>query len=393
MALTPTIVADGTITKRDRKIYSVLQTNYGAVNASPVFEPFRRTGGGVTQAIAYTKDETVVDGFQGQDNVQDDITYTASLESSFNKQSVRFMQEAMYAQETLYSLTASTFASLADGFTVPAAAYAAISVGDGFWVSGFADATINGFYIAQSKTGGNKIVTSIAPATTEAAGASVTFKSNKYLNANNQYNRIFQERLTDLSKAGNIDYSTFYDSFPNSLTASIAEKGIVSCTIEYVIERKVSGTATIAGQTDAAATTDRSVSAVDGVKGFYVNDVSATCLMKSLEISVALNQQADDAAACSKRYARGTPEFSGSAAVRMKKSASTTWRDYNIDGTRISIAVRIAHNTTDETYIVFPQVVVTEAPMDEGEITNVSPAFAAELHAAKGYTFGIFTNW
>jgi len=393
MALTPTIATTGAITKRDRKIYSCLQTNYGAVNASPVFEPFRRISGGVTQSISYVKDETVVDGFQGQDNVKDETTYAVSLEASTSKQSIRLMQEAMYSQETIFTATASTFAAVATGFTVPAGTYSALSVGDGFWVTGFAGATINGFYIVSSKTGGNTIVTSIAPAATEAAGASVTIKSTKYLNANNQFNRTFQERLTDLSKAGNTDFATFFDGFANAFSMSIAEQGIVANSIEYVIERKVDGTAAIAGQTDAAATTDRSVSAVDGVKGFYVNDLSATCKMKSLDISIALNQQADNAAACSKRYTRGTPEFGGSSSIRLLRDASTTWRDYNTNGTRISIAVRMSHSATEETYIVFPQVVITEATLDEGEVTTISATFAAELHASKGYTGAIFTNW
>jgi hypothetical protein len=395
MALTPTTVGDGLLGGGDFRVGKSLQTAYGAVNASPVFTPVRRRSGRPAKAIGYTTDETVSDSYQGQEQIQDTTDLTVSIEASATKQSIDFLLEAIYADETLYTVTASTFAALADGFTVTAAAYAALSVGDGFWISGFADDSIDGFYIVEEKDVSNKIVTTIAPPDTEAAGASVTLTSNKYVNANEPYYSAFQTRATDLGKAGDIDYHTIYDAISNSFSMEIGETGIVTASVEYLAEREVSGTASISGQTYASAATDRAISAVQNIEDFYANGLAATCIMKSLSLSVNNNQQADDAAGCTKRFTRGAFEVTGSTVVRSMRSNPFVWRDYYWNGTRVEIAVRISHGSGQETYIVFPQAVVTENEMDDGNnaIANSSASFGCEHHAASNSTVRVYRNW
>lgn len=395
MALTPTVVNDGLLGGGDFRVGKSLQTTYGAINANPVFTPVRRRSGRPAKAIGYTQDETVTDGYQGQEQIQDTTDLTVNIEASATKQSIQFLLEAMYAQETLYSLTAATFAAVANGFTVPAAAYAALSVGDGFWITGFANTAINGFYIVGSKTGGTTIVTNQAPAATEAAGASVTLRSNKYVNANNPYYNTFQTRATDLSKTADIDHHTLYDAIPNSFAMEIGETGIITSTVEYVAEREVAGTDAISGQTYGAAPTDRALSAVQNVEDFYVNGLPATCVMKSLSLSVNNNQQGDDAAGCSKRFTRGAFEVAGSTVVRSMKSNPFTWRDYAYNGVRVEVGVRLSHGNGDETYIVMPQLVVTENTMDDGNntIANSQASFTAEGNAATNSTIRVYRNW
>jgi len=395
MALTPTVVGDGLLGGGDFRVGKSLQTTYGAVNATPVFVPVRRRSGRPAKAVGYTQDETVTEGYQGQEQIQDTTDLTVSIEASATKQSIAFLVEAIYATETIYTLTATTFAAVVNGFTVPAAAYAALSVGDGFWVTGFAGATINGFYIVGSKTGGTTIVTTVSPAATEATGASVTLKSNKYINANNAYYNAFQTRATDLSKAGSIDYHTLYDAVANTFSMEIGETGIITASSEYLAEREVAGTALISGQTYAAAATDRALSAVQNVQAFYVNELPATCKMKSLSLSVANNQQGDDAAGCSKRYTRGAFEVTGSTVVRSMKSNPFVWRDYYWNGTRVSAGVRVSHGNGDETYIVMSQLVVNENTMDDGNnaIANSQASFKAEGHATTNSTIRVYTNY
>jgi hypothetical protein len=395
MALTPTTVGDGLLGGGDFRVGKSLQTAYGAINATPVFVPVRRRSGRPAKAVGYTQDETVTEGYQGQEQIQDTTDLTVSIEASATKQSIGFLVEAIYAAETIYTLTAATFAAVANGFTVPAAAYAALSVGDGFWVTGFAGSTINGFYIVGSKTGGTTIVTTVAPAATEAAGASVTLKSNKYVNANNAYYNAFQTRATDLSKVGSLDYHTLYDAVANTFSMEIGETGIITASSEYLAEREVAGTALISGQTYAAAATDRALSAVQSVQAFYVNELPATCKMKSMSLSVANNQQGDDAAGCSKRYTRGAFEVTGSTVVRSMKSNPFVWRDYYWNGTRVSCGVRVSHGNGDETYIVMSQLVVTESTMDDGNnaIANSQASFTAEGHAATNSTIRVYTNY
>lgn len=395
MPLTPTVVNDGLLGGGDFRVGKSLQTTYGAVNTSPVFTPVRRRSGRPAKAIGYTQDETVTEGYQGQEQIQDTTDLTVSIETSATKQSIDFLLEAMYADESLYADTGTDYAALVDGFTVDTGVYAAISVGDGFWINGFANTSINGFYIAASKTGGNKIVTTVPPAATEAVGASVTLTSNKYINANEPYYNTFQTRATDLSKTDDIDYHTLYDAISNTFSMEIGETGIITSNSEYLAEREVSGSAAIAGQTYAAAATDRALSAVQNVEDFYVNNVPATCIMKSLSLSVSNNQQGDDAAGCSKRYTRGAFEVTGSTVVRSMKSNPFVWRDYYWNGTRVSVGVRLSHGSGQETYIVMSQLVVTENTMDDGNnaIANSQASFTAEGHAATNSTIRVYRNW
>jgi hypothetical protein len=395
MTLTATTVGDGLLGGLDFRVGKSLQTVYGAVNTSPTFIPLRRKSGKTNKTISYTTDEEVLSDYQGQQQIQDSQELGCTIEASMTKQSIDLMIEAMYAAESLLTNTGTTYASLADGFTVTTTAYNGLSVGDVFWVSGFADATISKAYIVASKGASNKIVTTIAPPATESAGATVTLISNKYKNANNAYYSTLQTRATDLSKAGNLDYHTIYDAIPNACSFEIGETGIVSCTTEYVAEREVSGTAAISGQSYSSATTDAAVSAYSGVVGFFVNGLLASCKVKSLSGSIALNQSADDAAACSKRYTRGAITVTGSLSVRSLKTAPFTWRDYSWAGTRVSMGALLSHGSGQETFIDFPRAVVIENEMDDGNnaIANSKASFACEGDATKVATMQIFRNW
>ena len=394
MALTPTAVANSALSKRDTVLLTSLQTNYGAINTSPVFETVRRVSGGTIKKVNYTQSGEIVAGYNPQNQVQSGIDLTCAFETEASKQTIKYLIEALYAEDTSYTNTASTFASLVNGFTVPAATYAALSAGDGFWVNGFANTLISGFYFVASKNGGTTIVTTIAPVATEAAGASVTIKSNKHLNSNDPYYRTFQTATTDLSTVSDVSRHTVYDAIPNTGSVSIPEEGAVTGSFEYMAEREVSGYEAIAGQTVTAAPTDLVVSAVDGVKAFYVNGLSATCIMKSMDVSISLAQAGDNAAACGKRYSRGTPEFTGSAVLRALRDAPFTWRNYAHGGTRVSVACRMSHGGADETVIVFTRCVVTEATPDlDADIVTTSASFSAELDTTLGYSVGVFTNW
>lgn len=395
MALTPTVVNDGLLGGGDFRVGKSLQTQYGAVNETPVFTPVRRRSGKTNKTIGYIQDETVNDSYQGQEQIQDTKDLSISIEASFVKQSVDMLIEAIYAEETIVSVTATTFQTTANGIVGSGNPFANIPVGGGFWISGFTDEDNDGFYIVLTKPDSNTVTTTVAPASVEAAGASVTLKSSIYTNANNPYYSAFQTRATDLSKTDDIDYHTIYDAIPNSFSAEIAETGIVSATSEYLAEREVEDSLPIAGQTYAAPAFDRPISSVQNIEDFYVNGAIATCKMKSLSIEIALNQQGDDAAGCTKFFTRGALTITGSTVVRSMKSNPFIWRDYYWNGTRVSIGVRISHGNGEETFILFPQVIATEHTQDDGNnaIANSQVSFTAEGNAAMDATILVFKNW
>ena len=113
-----------------------------------------------------------------------------------------------------------------------------------------------------------------------------------------------------------------------------------------------------------------------------------------MELSLAFNQEGDNAAGCGMRYARGTPEFSGSVAVRTDKSNPFVWRNYSFDGTRVAIAARISHGNGEESTIVVRRAVVTEAEPDVGSvIANTEASYQAELDQTLGHAVAVYTNW
>lgn len=369
------------------------QTAYGAINANPVFRPVRRTTGKPKTAIAYTQDDSVTTDNQGVDNIQDSTEYTMELSSSFSKQSVYLLSAAIHGDFVNYTNTAATFEATADGFVLPSAVYAALSVGDAFWVTGFAEELIDGFYIIASKDGGNAITTNIPPADTEAVGASVTILSNKCKNGlAPTYFTVQQQTQTGSTPI----YDTYYDMIVNTLSVEIGETGITRSNFNMVGERRLDQTTAVAGQTYSSKLTDRSVSASQDVTDWYVDGVLATCIQKSMTINIDNGYTGDDAAACARQYARGQFAVSGSAAMRAKLSDPLIWRTYYENSIRKSMGVLITHpNSNDQTFIVMMQNAITEHDQADGgnDVANHELSFGAEGHAASNSTIMIFTNW
>lgn len=386
-------VADRNLRGSDFAVGLSPQTAYGAVNASPVFRPVRRTTGKPRTAIAYTQDDSVTTDNQGVDNIQDSTEYTMELSSSFNKQSVFLLGTAIHGDFVNYTNTAATFAAISDGFVMPAATYAALAVNDGFWVSGFANADIDGFYIVKSKEAGNEIVTTRDPVATEAAGASVTLVSNKCKNGlAPTYFTVQQTTQTSSTPV----YDTYYDMIVNTLSIEIGETGIVRSNFNMVGERKLDQTTAVSGQTYSSKLADRSVSASQDVTDWYVDGVKATCIQKNMTINVDNAYTGDDAAACARQYARGQFAVNGSASFRAKLSDPLLWRTYYEQSIRKSMGVLITHPASnDQTFVVMMQNAITEHNQADGgnDVANHELSFGAEGHAETASTIMIFTNW
>lgn len=386
-------VADRNLRGSDFAVGLSPQTAYGAVNASPVFRPVRRTTGKPKTAIAYTQDDSVTTDNQGVDNIQDSTEYTMELSSSMSKQSVFLLGTAIHGDFVNYTNTAATFEATGTGFILPAATYTALSVGDALWISGFANDAIDGFYIVESKDGSNTITTTIAPAATEAVGANVTLISNKCKNGlAPTYFTVQQTTQTSTTPV----YDTYYDMIVNTLSIEIGETGIVRSNFNMVGERKLDQDTAVSGQSYSSKLTDRSVSASQDVTDWYVDGLLATCIQKNMTINVDNAYTGDDAAACARQYARGQFAVSGSASFRAKLSDPLTWRTYYEQSIRKSMGVLITHpNSTDQTFVVMMQNAITEHNQADGsnDIANHEVSFGSEGHAATASTIMVFTNW
>lgn len=392
----PSTVSNRLLSGNDINLYLSEQTAKGAINTSPIFTSVRRLDGAAKVTTSYVQSKAVKGNRQARTNVQERNDYGVSLSSELDQQGIRLLCAAIHSPAVVATTATSTgVAATGTGFT-SSAAFAALTVGDYVWFTGFAGATINGLYRITAKASSSAITTYPSPAATETAGASVTFTSRKFTSSNAQTYYAAQTRTYDASKAANTDYRTLYDSIIDSFSFEIPDSGIASYKLEMLSELKTAGTAAIAGQTDAAAATDTPISAVANISDFWIQGLTQLNEVKSLGMEIKNNYSKDVAAGSNGlRTAFGDLDISGKIAIRSMTSAPFTWRDYYEAGTAVSIAVRITHDTGVETTIVVRQSKVTDCSMANGSnaVANSECSFMAEEYATTGTTIEVFTNW
>lgn len=391
-------VSDRELRGKDFVVGLSEQTAKGAINVNPVFTPYRRTDGIPLKTISYTEDSTVKNDFHGLEQIQENKDLAAEIQSTFSKQSVGLIIQALHGVEVDVALTETDIAATATGFTSAGNDFGVLSVGDGFWMDGFTNPLIDGFYIVSTVTAG-EITTTIAPVATEAAGATVDVTTSRVLNADLPTWNTLQLTTHDLSRAGNTAYQTFYDAILNTLSGEIGETGIVTNSASFMAEKEVEGLLLISGQTYAASSTDRSVTSVKGadasVQSFYVDGLSARCVLKNLSFEINNNYEKDESAACDARYFRGQPTFTGSFTARTFISDSRKWVDKKDNSTRCEIGVRVSHGGGDESYLVFRQCVITEVTQANANnsVANSECSFVAEKDSAANVTVALYKNW
>lgn len=395
-----TTVNDRELRGSDFSVGISAQAVKDVIDNNPVFIPVRRTEGKTSKVVNYVEDPSVNGNFQALEQIQDSEDLTAELSTVFSKQTVEWLIQAIHADEVEATVTNTDIAATATGFTSVSDEFTNLQVGDGIWVSGFVDTTINVFYIIATKPDNGEITTTVAPAAAEVAGASVMITTNRSLNEDAPTYNAIQTRAVDNSKGGdNINYHTIYNAIINSFSMEIGETGIVTATTSFVAEAEVGNSDAIAGQTYSAALTDRAVSsrknAEAAIKAFYVDNAEATCIVKSMSIEINNQYQKDSAAGCIPFYTRGQFQCGGSIVVRSKISDPFDWRDKSWNGTRVSIGVRISHNATDETYIVMRRNVVTEVTIPDGNnvAANTEASFQSEENFATTTTIETYRNW
>lgn len=396
-------VSDREIRGNDFKVYYSEQTAKGAINASPTFTPIKRVSGKPQKTVQYESSESITDDLNNAlEQVQTGVEYGAELETEVTKQSIRLAIQAIHGVVSAVSLTATDIAATATGFTSVAEEFDDIRVGDGIWVTGFSTSSINGFYIVATKPDDGEITTTVAPATTESAGQSVTITSNVYDNGVSPTYNAVQTRVVDDTAVGSINYHTLYDGIVNTMNLEVPDTGFATATVGMIFEKENSGSAAISGQTDASAPTDKIVSSWRGtgtnpsVIQLYVDGAEKRCTIKSFTWEVNNNYQVDNAAGCNDLVAsRGQFESNLSFVARSYKSDSMLWRDKSWDGTRNAYGLRISHGNGDETYILWRRVVLTEVNHADGNnvISNAECSGVLENDPNTSITCTVYTNW
>ena len=386
-------MAARTLSGNDFTVAKVEQTVKGTIPSNPVFEIFRRTEGKAVKAVAYTQSSEVKTNRQARENVKDTTTFTAELSSEFTKQTIGELQASFQNTESVRTATSATISFDATGASSTDASFTDFEAGDYIFVSG--SASNDGVFKITAKTDNDNVDLSPAP-TVEAAGASITIDSNRTVTGKTPRYFTIQTRVTDESKAGNIDYQTFKDCQINTASFEIGETGIVTGVANYVGEGLEPGTAEITGQTDAAVDQSEVISAQSGVSTVWIDGSPVTdCIIKSQGFELTNNLQEDRAAGCEgAEYANGDLGITGSLVARNRIDDSMVWRDRFENGTNFELAREIDHGNGDITVIVVEAAKITEHSIPDGSnvVASSEMTYTAE-ESSRNYTAAIYRNW
>lgn len=396
---TETTITDRLLSGSDFNVFYDFQAAKGSVNSNPDWTPFRR-GEGIPKTIkSFTEGANIPTDRQAVKQIEESDEYMGELSGGTTKQNIAMLVASLAGgTETQRTDTGTGYAATGTGFTDTGGEFANYVVGDVVFFSGFADATINRGYMITAKADANTITTSPAPAATESAGASVTASCNVTYSGEAETLVMMQQRAPDNTKAANTDYQTYYDGYIDTMSVEIPDTGVVTSSMSVKFGEKVAGSAAISGQTDNAQMTDPELSSVSNIKAFYVNNTKQDCSIKSMNIELANNYQADDGAGCDKAYSIGQLAVTGAVVVRSPISAPFVWRDYYRNATNIgSLAVEMSHDSsdTDQTFIVVDNVKITEHDQPTGSNTtaNSEASYTAQRNDTLGTTIRVYRNW
>jgi len=376
---------------------SLSGNDISVIDASPVFDPFRRTEGKPKQEITYVQSSEVKSNRQGRTQVQDASTFTGELAFELSQDTAKYLDGMLHGASVDNSVTSViTIGTTATGFVSSNTDFANLSVGDWFFISGFADSDNDGYYKIKTYTDNQNIDTEVAPATIEAEGATVSFESMKTSSGSDQTYYTTQTRTVDKSSAGDIDYRTFFDAVINTGSIEVGETGIVTGSFALAIEALNPGELILAGQTDNATDASDPVSSINNISAIYVDGVNSNCGVKSFGLEFNNNYQADRSAACNgERYAFGDVEATGALVTRAVISNTFEWRDRFEASTPIALACIFTWSDGRWLILEIMRAKLTEHNMPDGSnvISSNEMSYGAEEDPVTGTTVQMFRNF
>jgi len=189
-----------------------------------------------------------------------DLKVSISAGSHFDLLAASLMNVA----ETAATITAITIAATGTGFTDSGNGFVTAGLVAGQWVrvTGFAGATVNGYYQLLTVAAGT-VTTLPAPGATEAATPSVTIAGQRVKNSNSFYSVFFEKKL------GTSLYLTYPGSFPTGGSISANSGGYFEGSLSFIGKDEVKGTATVFSGTVTAANSNNIIDTVGGFGAIY----------------------------------------------------------------------------------------------------------------------------
>lgn len=382
--------------RKDITLHIAPQSTYDAINANPVFTEVRKTGGGLVSNPTYVQGNELQTDGQAAKQIQSLRESSMTVEFDMNQQTAGLFENLIHGAQQDNSQAADTgIEATATGFVMPAGHVSALSVGDWFQLSGFTNSELDSVYKVESIDSATEIKTYVAPAATEAAGASVTLTSIKCASGTTQTVITAQQRTFDGSKVGNIDYMTAKNVISDSGTISIGKSGIVTGSFEYNLGNPEASRAAITGQTDATKDTSDVVSADNNTRMLFVNGVNSGCLLSSMDVEFANNHEGDGGGAggCPQEYGRGQVGVTGALVAKSFRDDSMVWHDRQQNGTRIALASHVYWPDGRWMVLEVTRAVVNEHSFDGDSFVENNMSYTAEGDPATGATVQIFRSW
>jgi hypothetical protein len=386
-----TTVNDRELVGEDISVHLSPQAVKGVADTNPEFFKVRRVGGIPKQTKGSTTSSTLSNSQNGKANIQTSSEQGAELSTEVFQQTKQLLVAANHSELEDNSITDTDIAVTATGFTVPGNQ---LATGDFIFVSGATNDDNNITYYVEGVTG-DDVVTNPLPASTEAAGASITVASMKYANGLTPTYFLGQRRQLDKSKAGEIAYFNFTDGLIDALSLEIPEEELLTATTTMMWEIAEESRASLAGQTDSADDDSEAVGVENQFKKFWIDGAPADCSLKSASIEVANNYQGSAAAGC-KRKSLGAREFavSGNFVAKNYIANSAYWEDLYLAGTRVQLAFEIVWNDGNAMVVQIEQAYPSEHEQSsETGFSNSTINFAAEENPDTGSTIRVFTNF
>lgn len=392
-----TTVNNRSLSGNDIAVYVSEQSVKGEVNANPIFDKFRRTEGKASKQIDYTQSGEVKSNRQGRQQIQDTNTFAAEISYEVTQQTAKFLDSAIHGiqtDNTVSSVTSIGADSL--GFTSSLGDFANLNVNDWFYISGFADSSIDGWYKVKTKIDDDNIETYSVPPATELSGETVTLESRRTSSGKDQTYYAIQTRTVDNSAVGNLDHQTFYDAIINTLSFEVGESGILTGSAAFNIENVLPGSTALSGQSDNADDSSDAVSAINNTGKIYVDGVNTQQSVKSMSVEVNNNYTGDRAAGVQgEQYAYGDMDVSGSVVARATIDNTFDWRTKFENSQALSLAVRFYWPDGKWLIVDIPRSKLTEHSMPDGSnvISQNDMSYGAEEDPATNTTIQVFRNF
>jgi len=155
----------------------------------------------------------------------------------------------------------------------------------GQWIRVSGSTSNDGYYAIQTATSANKIIIAGATLTTEAAGDSVTVKSQQITNGTTDKSYSIERGFLDITQ-----YLSFTGCRVASMNLSFGLQAIANGSISFLGKSGASAGSTIWNSTTAASTNE-SMNTVNNIKGVYIDGVATTVDLAGLDFTVTTNAE------------------------------------------------------------------------------------------------------